>query len=60
MSNNSSILASRLLNEVGVSSAPGIDFDDKYGKNFIRFSYAGPTQKIKEGADRIKNWLKNN
>ena len=60
VSNNSSILASRLLNEVGVSSAPGIDFDDKYGKNFIRFSYAGPTQKIKEGADRIKNWLKNN
>ena len=58
ISNNSADLALSLLKEVGVSCTPGIDFDRKYGKNFIRFSYGGPSDKVSEGAKRIKEWIK--
>ena len=58
ISNNSADLALSLLKDVGVSCTPGIDFDRKYGKNFIRFSYGGPSDKVSEGAKRIKEWIK--
>jgi len=57
ISNNSADLALSLLKDVGVSCTPGIDFDKKYGKNFIRFSYGGPSDKVLEGAKRIKEWI---
>ena len=55
---DSSSLALSLLNDIGISSTPGVDFDKKLGKNFIRFSYAGSTKRIAEASQRIKNWIK--
>ena len=31
----------RLLDETGVATAPGIDFDTRRGNEFVRFSFAG-------------------
>ena len=29
-----------MVNDIGVALAPGIDFDDKRGNNYVRFSYS--------------------
>ena len=58
IANDSSSLALSLLNDIGISSTPGVDFDKNLGKNFIRFSYAGSTKRIAEASQRIKNWIK--
>ncbi len=57
-SNDSMDFAKRMLAEAGVAASPGIDFDPVRGHNFIRFSFAGTTDQIAEGADRLAAWLK--
>jgi aspartate/methionine/tyrosine aminotransferase len=46
----------RMLAETGVAATPGIDFDPREGRNFVRFSYAGPTKEMIEAARRLKDW----
>jgi aspartate/methionine/tyrosine aminotransferase len=47
----------RLLQETGVATAPGIDFDTRRGNEFIRLSFAGSADEITEGLDRLGAWL---
>ncbi len=47
----------RLLDETGVATAPGIDFDTRRGNEFVRFSFAGSGEEITEGLDRLARWL---
>jgi aspartate/methionine/tyrosine aminotransferase len=47
----------RLLEETGVATAPGIDFDTSRGNEFVRFSFAGSAEEIAEGLDRLRAWL---
>jgi aspartate/methionine/tyrosine aminotransferase len=47
----------RLLDETGVATAPGIDFDTSRGNEFVRFSFAGGAAEITEGIDRLGQWL---
>ncbi|MET0839481.1 MAG: pyridoxal phosphate-dependent aminotransferase [Marmoricola sp.] len=47
----------RLLDETGVATAPGIDFDTRRGHEFVRLSFAGSTEEITEGLDRLGSWL---
>ena len=47
----------RLLDETGVATAPGIDFDTRRGNAFVRFSFAGSAAEITEGLDRLAGWL---
>jgi aspartate/methionine/tyrosine aminotransferase len=47
----------RLLDETGVATAPGIDFDTRRGNEFVRISFAGSAEEISEGMDRIGRWL---
>ena len=47
----------RLLDETGVATAPGIDFDTRRGNEFVRISFAGGTDEITEGLDRLERWL---
>ncbi|MGE0056021.1 MAG: pyridoxal phosphate-dependent aminotransferase [Hyphomicrobium sp.] len=49
-------LARRILDEAGVAVTPGLDFDAERGHHFLRFSYAGTTQSIAEGAKRLRAW----
>jgi aspartate/methionine/tyrosine aminotransferase len=55
---DSAAFAQRLLREAGVAVTPGVDFDAERGHNFIRLSYAGPFDAMREAAARIKVWLK--
>ncbi|GAB3988523.1 pyridoxal phosphate-dependent aminotransferase [Nocardioides marmoraquaticus] len=47
----------RLLDETGVATAPGIDFDTRRGRDFVRLSFAGSHDSLVEGLDRLEAWL---
>jgi aspartate/methionine/tyrosine aminotransferase len=47
----------RLLDQTGVATAPGIDFDTRKGNEFVRLSFAGSTEEISEGLERLGAWL---
>jgi aspartate/methionine/tyrosine aminotransferase len=48
----------RLLEETGVATAPGIDFDTRRGNEFVRLSFAGSAAEITEGLDRLSRWVR--
>ena len=48
----------RMLNEIGVAATPGIDFDEAEGRHFVRFSYAGTFENMREAARRLKEWAR--
>jgi aspartate/methionine/tyrosine aminotransferase len=49
-------LCHRLLTEVGVALAPGVDFDTVDGNRFLRFSFAGRTSDITVGLERLRSF----
>jgi aspartate/methionine/tyrosine aminotransferase len=49
--------ASRMLEEAGVATTPGVDFDPQRGRNFLRLCYAGSRQDMGEAVERIGAWL---
>ncbi len=50
--------ATRMLEEAGIATTPGADFDPVRGKNFIRFCYAGSASDMRGAVERIGGWLK--
>ncbi len=55
--NNSYDFCSRMVNDIGVTLAPGIDFDDKHGNSYVRFSYSCEKIVLEESLNLIKKWL---
>ncbi len=49
--------AKRMLEQAGVAATPGLDFDPLHGKEFLRFSYAGSADDMREAVARIGDWL---
>ncbi|WP_349259909.1 pyridoxal phosphate-dependent aminotransferase [Jatrophihabitans sp.] len=49
--------AARLLDEVGVAVAPGVDFDPLDGGRFIRMCFAGDGDEIEQAVDLMGAWL---
>ncbi len=47
----------RMLDEIGVATTPGVDFDPDRGRAFVRFSFAGDPGDVAEAARRIRAWL---
>lgn len=47
----------RMLEETGVATAPGIDFDPVHGGRFIRFSFAVSTALVEEALARLEPWF---
>jgi len=47
----------RMLDEIGVATTPGRDFDPLHGDDWVRFSFAGSTEDIAEAARRLAEWL---
>lgn len=47
----------RMLEETGVATAPGIDFDPIRGNRFIRFSFAVSTPLVEEALARLEPWF---
>ena len=53
-------LSARLLDEAGVATTPGLDFDPARGVDWLRLSYAGTEADVAEGMDRIASWMRAN
>jgi aspartate/methionine/tyrosine aminotransferase len=47
----------KLLEETGVATAPGVDFDSVDGKHHMRFSFALSTPQIEEAIARLVPWF---
>jgi aspartate/methionine/tyrosine aminotransferase len=47
----------RLLNDTGVATAPGIDFDPVDGRHFIRLSFAVSTPQVIDAIARLQPWF---
>ncbi len=47
----------RILDEAGVAVTPGLDFDPRDGRHWLRLSYAGAPEAIEEGARRLSRFL---
>jgi len=46
-----------MLQETGVATSPGIDFDPEDGRHFIRFSFAVSTAEIEDAISRMRPWF---
>jgi aspartate/methionine/tyrosine aminotransferase len=57
LTDDSMALCHRLLDETGVATAPGIDFDTTTGNRFVRMSFAGTPPDIAEALTRLEAWL---
>jgi len=57
LTNDSLGFCRRLLEETGVATAPGIDFDPVDGNRFIRFSFAASTPEIEDAIERMVPWF---
>lgn len=47
----------QLLEETGVATAPGVDFDPVEGHRYIRLSFAVSTDQVREALDRLRPWF---
>ena len=56
LTDKSTDFCQRMLEETGVATTPGIDFDPVRGWQTIRFSFAGSTQHMIEAVERLKAW----
>ena len=54
---DSDVLCARLLAEAGLAIAPGRDFDQARGADFVRISFAGSSQDMHEAIGRLKRWI---
>lgn len=53
---DSRLLCERWLNELGVATTPGIDFDLQRGQHYVRFSYAGTRLHIERACELLIRW----
>ncbi len=58
LTDDSMSLCHRLLEDTGVATAPGIDFDTVDGGSFLRLSFAGAPSEIGEALTRLESWLR--
>ena len=56
LTNDSEEFCRRMLEETGVATTPGVDFDTDRGHRFLRFSFAGATGDIAEAIKRLRAW----
>lgn len=49
--------SSKMLQEIGVASVPGLDFGPAHAKDYVRFSYATSLDRLNEAIGRIENYL---
>jgi len=58
LADDSQALCAQWLEELGVATTPGIDFDPVEGHRFVRFSFAGDSDEIVEAMTRIGEWVR--
>ena len=57
MTGDSLAFCRQLLEDTGVATAPGIDFDPVEGNRFIRLSFAVSTPEIEDAIERMVTWF---
>lgn len=57
LTDDSLAFCAQLLEDTGVATAPGIDFDPENGGGFMRFSFAVSTAEVQEAIARITPWF---
>lgn len=57
LTNDSLAFCTRLLEDTGVATAPGVDFDPVEGHRFMRFSFAVSTDRIEQAIARMVPWF---
>lgn len=57
-SDDSFAFAKELLENIHIATTPGIDFGKNKGKEYLRFAYTRDIEHMKEGIQRLKNYLK--
>ena len=57
ITSNTLELSSQLLDDAGVATTPGLDFDPSRGHHWLRLSFCGEFNRLSEGLDRIEQWL---
>ena len=55
-SNDSQEFCRRMLADICISAAPGVDFDRTRGNRFIRLSYCGTEADLAEAVKRLDGW----
>ncbi|WP_454918499.1 pyridoxal phosphate-dependent aminotransferase [Xanthobacter sediminis] len=55
---DSAAFATRMLDAAHVATTPGVDFDPFRGKQFLRLSYAGSGEDMREAVERIGAFLR--
>jgi aspartate/methionine/tyrosine aminotransferase len=56
LTNDSRDFCKRMLQEAGVATTPGIDFDRARGAGTLRISFAGSMAEMEEAVRRLKAW----
>ena len=57
LAGDSLAFCTRLLEETGVATAPGVDFDPVDGGRFMRFSFAVSTFEVQDALERLAPWF---
>ncbi len=57
VTDDSLAFCTRMLQEIGVATAPGIDFDPVDGHYFMRFGFTVSTALVREAITRLTAWL---
>jgi aspartate/methionine/tyrosine aminotransferase len=56
LTDDSEELCATWLNELGIATTPGVDFDPVRGHRSIRFSFAGSTPTMTSAVERLRSW----
>ena len=56
LTDDSEAFCRRMLQEAGVATAPGVDFDRARGGGHLRISFAGATADMEEAVRRLRRW----
>ena len=57
LTDDSQRLCATWLEELGVATTPGVDFDRERGNRFVRFSFAGDGADIAAAVERLGGWV---
>ncbi|NPA57870.1 MAG: aminotransferase class I/II-fold pyridoxal phosphate-dependent enzyme, partial [Aquificae bacterium] len=58
-SDNSYAFAKEILEKTHVAITPGVDFGQNRTDRYVRFAYTRDVEHLKEGVERLKNYLLN-
>ena len=57
-SNDSFAFAKELLETIHIATTPGVDFGTNGTNHYLRFAYTRSVEHMREGVERLKNYLK--